>query len=323
MVSLAPQSLNDMEWEKFNNKSVNGTIFHSLKFFKYHPKNRYKFCNLKIYLNNKLSAILPGAIIDDTFISPSGASYGSFVTNDIGLELYEKIIDEAEIFLRHCGIKKIQLTPPPQSCSIIPNQIEAYLLSYKKYDVKYHLISNAVYLPRFESVHDIINKFDDSCRRAVRKSFKSNISIVQDNLIDTFYPILVENKKKFNTLPTHTYVELKKLFKLFPDQLKLFVSKLPDGKVIAGVLVMILNTHCLLAFYISHKIEYQEHRSINRLLYEIIKWAKYNNYYWFDLGVSMNTFSDNPMEPSRSLIRFKESFASRGIVRTTFFKKLS
>jgi hypothetical protein len=307
-------TLNYPAWDEFVDRSNNGTIFHKLKFLQYHPTGRFNFHNLVFYINNKLAAVLPGYINDGVFKSPMGASYGSFATEDIDFDKHEKIVDAFLAYMREQNVTKIYLTPPPVVYYKNPNQIDGFTLAYKGFKPSCQLISNVVNLTR---EGELFNFFEDSHQRAVRKSEKEDIQVEFNKDYENFYPILVENKKKFNVPPTHSFEELIKLSQLFPDELKLHMAY-KDGNPIAGVLLFICNTNTVLAFYISHYFQYQNLRAVNRLLGDSAKWAQLNGYKWFDLGVSMDTASSNPMEPSRNLISFKEGFASRGFLRTTY-----
>lgn len=302
-------------WDSFVDTANNGTLFHKLNFLSYHPTKKLEFHNVGFYDNDQLIAVLPGGIIDDEYISPLGASYGSFATSNLPFAKYEELIDSFIQYAQKNKFKSITLTPPPIFYMSEQNQIEAFLLSYKEFRVKHHLITNAVHL---NSLHDPLHQFTNMHKRAVTKAMRLGVKVTQSDNVDVFYDILVKNKLKFDTVPTHTLRELKKLKKLFPDDIKLFLANDANNKAVAGVLLFVCNKKTVLAFYISHYYEYQELRAVNLLFYEIIQWAKAHKFQWLDLGVSMDTASANIMEPSRNLIYFKEGIMTRGFLRTTY-----
>ena len=82
--------------------------------------------------------------------------------------------------------------------------------------------------------------------------------------------------------------------------------------MIAGVINFICNDNTVLAFYISHKMEFQHLRPLNYLFGKIFEWAINNNYKYYDFGL----FTIDG-EANLSLARFKESFGSAGIFRKT------
>ena len=110
--------------------------------------------------------------------------------------------------------------------------------------------------------------------------------------------------------------ELKKLKKLFPNRINLFTAEL-NNKIIAGVINFICNDNTVLAFYISHDMQYQNMRPLNILFTHIFKWAITNNYKYYDFGLC----SDNG-DPNLTLARFKESFGADGMFRKTMILEL-
>ncbi len=309
-------------WEEFIRNSNNGTIFHSLNFLAYHPSEKFNFHHLAFYKNQKMIACLPAAIdADNNFKSPIGASYGSLVTNNCTFSEYEEIVDSLIKYAKVKLYKSITLTPPPIIYLKHQNQLEQFILEYKNFTVLYHLITNAVDLHSIDS--DVpLNSLTSMHKRAVKKSINEGVTTEFTDDLISFYKLLLKNKRKFNATPTHSLKEIKFLYKHFPDKIKLLSAKSKEGEIIASILLFCTNNQTVLAFYICHDYEYQHLRAVNRLLYESIIWAIKNNYRWFDLGVSMDTKSKNVMEPSRSLISFKEGIGTRGFLRTTYFLKL-
>ncbi|MBU0650186.1 peptidoglycan bridge formation glycyltransferase FemA/FemB family protein [Patescibacteria group bacterium] len=318
-------SLQDSNWDQFVDRSNNGTIFHKLSFLQYHPQERFNFHNLAFYEGNKLVAVLPGCVTEDIYKSPAGASYGGFVTKNVGLETIEAVVDSFITYVKKCGIHEIFLTPAPRAYVKYPNELFEYVLRYKGFVEKYHLVSNITLITDLkargtlnESDEEILNFLSSMHRRAVRKSFKEGVFVEINDNLDEFYPILIDNKKKFDTPPTHTLEEIKKLKLLFPNEIKLMLAYTPSRIAVAGLLLFICNRRTVLTFYIAHYYKYQHYRAVNRLFYEALKWARNQNFSYLDLGVSMDTFSENPMEPSRKLIAFKEGINSRGMLRTCY-----
>ena len=85
------------------------------------------------------------------------------------------------------------------------------------------------------------------------------------------------------------------------------------GEMIAGVLNFIIKDDVVLAFYISHKEEFQELRPLNLLFYSIFNWALKEKIKVYDFGI----FTVEG-KPNMGLGRFKENFVASGIFRDTF-----
>lgn len=314
---------NHKTWDEFVDFSNNGTIFHKQLFLSYHSPKKFKFCHLLFYQNNKLVAVLPGSLEKGIFKSPTGASYGSFAVPNLTFSEYEELLDSFIKYAKKEKIKEIFLTPPPTIYMEKPNEIEKFLLEYKGFKVKYHLITNAVDLMTLGQRENILENVEKRFRNDIILSKKRQLIIKITSDINAFYPILLENKLKFKTTPTHTLDELLQLKQLFPKDILLFMAYDPKNKLpVAGILLFLTNKTTALVFYISMNYKYKNQKPVSRLLYEIILFLRKKHYRWLDLGVSMDTFSDNPMEPSRNLIFFKEAIKTRGFLRTTYWKKI-
>ena len=54
-----------------------------------------------------------------------------------------------------------------------------------------------------------------------------------------------------------------------------------------------------------------------------LKWAKEHNIKYLDFGVSHEAGTEHPLTPKISLIKFKEQFGARGVLRTVYKWKLN
>lgn len=307
----------EKEWDDFVSSSNNGTIFHLQKFLSYHPEGRFDWHHLIFEKKGHVVALLPGELKDNKLKSPAGASFGGFVTQDISYDSIEEIVTT---FLRYCKrkkVKEIYLTPPPIVYSRFMTMNIDYALMYHGFRYEKHLYSSVVNLRKMNDLYD----FDKRARNAIRKAERSGVEIFINEDYESFYSILVENKKKFNLSPTHTLKELETLKQLLPDMLKLFLAY-KDGILVGGSLIFICNSKTLIDFYIALDYKYQEYRPINEVLYKIIKWGRENNYEYFDIGVNQDTASDNPMDLNKSLVSFKASMGARCFFRSTFHYRM-
>lgn len=318
----------DEDWDNFVDESNNGTIFHKLRFLSYHHEDRFDWHNLLFLKEGKIIALLPGAILDKVYYSPMGASYGGFVYKKAKFEELEKIVDA---FLEYCrvnGIRAVQLGLAPGLYAKRANEILEYLLYYKGFVCKRSLLSNVSDLSLFPDTDDyesLLQKISQPSRGQMRQSLEANITVEINEDYEDFYPIILKNKKKFEAKATHSLEDLQRLQSLFPENLKLFMAYIGDERIpAAGVSLFICNKQAALAFYICQDYEFQRYRVVKRLLLELIKWCKANKIAWLDLGISVDTGAENIMEPSRSLIQFKENvIRSTGFMRNSYYKKIS
>lgn len=307
------------EWDSFVEQSNNGTIFHKIQFLDYHPQGKFNFRHLIFKQGDKIIALLPGGLSGDAYKSPLGASFGSFVVKDISLQDSDAVIKS---FIGYCfkkNIKEIFITPPLIIYQQIINDSMEYSMLYNGFRYLNHLYSSVVDLSHIEG--DIISLLRKGARNDVSKAEKRGICVKITDDYNSFYPILVENKKKFGIEPVHTQEELYHLHELMPDSFKLFMAYLND-KPIAGVLLFLTNKKTVLTFYASHFYEYRTYSPITYILYNVLKWTKDNGYSYLDYGVSMNTVHTDIMEPSWSLVFFKEGIKAMGCLRNTLYMRV-
>src|SRR5690606_22097415 len=164
---------------------------------------------------------------------------------------------------------------------------------------------------------ELLSTYRSEARTAVKKAIRQNVIVKETDRFAEYYEILKKNLKlRHNVNPTHSLDELLNLKHLFPDKIRLWGAFIEDT-LIAGVCNFNVNDQVVLAFYISHREDYQEYRAVNLLFYEIMKKYQSEGFRFLDFGI----FTVN-MDPNWGLARFKENFGARGIFRDTFFKEL-
>jgi lipid II:glycine glycyltransferase (peptidoglycan interpeptide bridge formation enzyme) len=307
------------KWDRFVDNANNGTVFHKIQFLNYHPSNRFNFHNLIFQKQNNPVALLPGMLNNGTYKSPAGASFGGIVMDDMSFSKTDTIVKE---FLEYCKDKKIQevyFTLPPIPYLKEMNKNMEYILLYNGFSYSNNMYTSVINLSNLGE--NPIEDLHQNARNAIRKGMKSNLEVRLSNDYENFYPILLKNKEKFDVSVTHSLDELKKLDKLLPDTLKLFLVY-RDGTLLGGSLIFVCNDRTLLAFYIALDYDYQEYRPINYLLYEIIRWGEKKGFRYLDLGVNQEESESNPMEVNRGLISFKSSMGAQCFFRNQFHKKI-
>ncbi|WKZ70668.1 MAG: GNAT family N-acetyltransferase [Melioribacteraceae bacterium] len=306
------------EWDRFVLNSNNGTMFHMQKFFDYHTPGKFSFNHLMFIENGKLAAVLPGARRGDSFESPIGASYGSLVTPDLKFDKALELVSALIEYAKKQGIKEIELTSAPRVYEKYQNENLDFALLWLGFSYKLHYISSAI---KLDPGIDIIERFQATIRRNIRKSFKEGVTVEINDKYDEFYPILIENKARHGVKPTHSLEDLIKLTELLPDRLKLFMVY-AEGKPIGGSVMFYPNETVALCFYNMLRYEYEKYKPIQRVMYEVVKDATESGYKYVDIGVSQDTSAENPMTPSLGLIEFKEKFDAKTVMRNTFHIKL-
>ncbi len=306
------------EWNAFVAASNNGTVFHSQTFLDYHPRDRFVFRHLMFYKGDELVAVLPGGISGDMFKSPMGASFGGFVVQArLGLQDADAVV---KAFIRYCAsnlIKEAYLTPPMQIYNATFNESIEYAMHYNHFIVLSSLFSSVI---DFSVIHGK-DDLSRNTRHKINKAINKGVRIEESKAYDMFYPILLKNKEKFNVTPTHTLDEIKRIDVIIPGMMTLFMAYY-ENQPVAGELLFTCNKQCVLNFYTMHLYEHHNLFAVNYLIEHSIRWCNEKGFRYFDYGVSADTFSIDPMEPSWSLIEFKESMGANGCQRKTYYRRI-
>jgi hypothetical protein len=306
------------EWEAFVKSANNGTVFHRLAFLDYHRPERFVFHHLMFYEGDSLVALLPASLSGGVLTSPAGASFGGFVVAPrLALQTADHIVKALLAYGRDSGIAEIVLTPPMQVYSRTLDESMEYAMLYNRFSQHSVLYSSVIDLARVRGKQDLSR----NTRHKINKAINKNVRIVESDTFETFYPILLENKAKFGVKPTHTLEELKKIDKLVPGMMRLFMAYY-GGTPVAGELLFAANDRCILNFYTMHLYQHRNLFAVNYLVEHAIRWSIEHGFRYYDYGVSADTFSTDPLEPSWSLVWLKESMGSVGCMRRTYRKRL-
>lgn len=310
------QGLDDIDeqaWERFINNSNNGTMFSRPRFY-HHQDEPVPIRFVGCYEGEDLVAGLVGSFSEDgtEFTSPVKASYGGLILPPVAFTDTEKALTVIREYFMTMDIQRIQLTFPPLWYQRQLNQDLDFLLRYHGFRESKVLISSIV------STNEYSRKtISHDNWKSIKKARNSGVELGPLDDFDAFYELLLQNKSKFNLKPTHSLSEIKRLFELFPDEMNLTGAWL-DDKLLAATMTMHCHPNVLLVFYICSMDKYKRYRPVNMMMHEVCLQARENGISAVDFGVSMETDTDNPMDPRRSLIYFKEHFNTHGFLRTTY-----
>ena len=326
MIKIKPYTSSDLaQWNELVNQSDNGTLFHLRNFLDYHPPERFKDHSLMIYNDEKLLALIPGAELEENgkkiYFSHPGASYGGFVFRSSPFARCDQWIRAFDVYLKEHHFHRATLVQVPRIYGTFEDETLEYALLWNGYEVSENYIS---------SVIPIDADSDELCRRVYKRKNRSKkyyenlmvdsgLTYLWENDFERFYPILLENKAKFDAKPTHALEELYRLDSLAPNRLKLLLL-LKDGEIIGGTLNFIANAKTVIIFYNMMNYDYADLQPAVFQVLETIRWASSQGFQYLDFGVSQVPKAENPLTPHPSLIRFKEEFGAFGLVRKVFQK---
>ena len=315
-------------WNLFVDDSAEATIFHSQKFLGYHIDRDFSNHSLMFYKNNKLIGLFTASEVntknnEKILFSHPGASFGGIVQQNYSLSDTLEMVSLIEEYGRDNHFHQITLVPTPSIYRTNHDDTLIYALKLKQY----HEIERY-----YSSVIPIQNDIDMQLKSIYKnkgRTSKYYEMIISDNSLtiewsndfEAFYPILVENKKKYQCTPTHSLEEIISLNTLMPNHIQLLIIK-KDGAVIGGNLIFIANPNVAIIFYNMIDYKYVDLQIAVIQVVESIRWAYSKKFKYIDFGVSHETGDDNYLSPKMSLIKFKEEFGAFGSTRTVLNKKL-
>ncbi len=301
-------------WDNYVQKSNNGTIFHLRKFLNYHQERNFEDCSLIFYDKDAIKGVFSGAIVNNCLYSHPGASFGGFVYNKLSFKSSKEMV---ELLIKYACKKKLTeiiIIPPPFIYYQLYNEAMEYCLHYKGFNIEEYYISSFVDLRE-----NIENQIHSRKKRYIKK-IENNIIIKESKDLESFYPILLDNKSRHGTKPTHTLDELKILIDKFPNDITLLLSYY-ENQIIGGALNFITNQNSCILFYNMIDYSYKDLQSASLQIYKSLEWAKQNGLHYLDIGVSQ-LYEGNKIIPHDSLINFKEQFGAKAMIRKVMKLKL-
>lgn len=299
------------DWDQLVKRSKNGTFLHLRDYMDYHS-DRFIDHSFLIYRKGKLVSVFPGNIVNQTYYTHQGLSYGGliFITKLSQVDVLQ-IFESLNIALKMLNIRDVIYKPIPYIYHTNPAQEDLYALFLNKAKVLACNISSTI---------DLTNRinFTESRKSGVRKATNNNLQIEESEKLDKFWAILNGNlKDKYGQQPVHSLEEITHLKKCFPDNIKLYCAKEND-KIIAGA-ILFISKRAVHVQYISANLEGKGKGALDLLFNHLIH-NVYNKYSYFDFGHS-NESQGNYL--NESLIFQKEGFGARGIANYIYQYKLT
>ena len=322
MISIKKYTIKNLKiWNDFINISNNGTIFQNQTFLNYHIQRKFNNHSLIIKKNDQIVALLPAVIINNnnkiTLYSHPGASYGGIVyEKNISFKLINDIIVAIDKYCKIMKFDSVLLINTPNIYFQNYNEDENYLLSFNKFIVCERYISHIVKLKKKDELLNLLSKRK---QRYINNGSFKEFKFKSSTDFKSFYTILLNSKKLYKTKPTHSLQELKKIKKLFPSKCELLLSY-HKNQLVGGAFLIIVNKKVCLVFYNVINENYRGTQLSSFQLYHcMIKAVKFGCGV-IDFGVSQTPKGENPLAPKLSLIKFKEQFGAKGIIRTVYKK---
>lgn len=293
------------EWDDFVVRSRNGTFLLQRGYMDYHS-DRFRDCSWMAYQNGKLRALLP-ANIDDAGVlhSHQGLTYGGWITpmgHLDGEDLLEIFGQAIEVWHKE-GIKELDYKRIPYIYSKTPADEDLYAL------FRLGAVRTGCGLSSAIDLRDGI-AFNQMQRRHLRKSQALPLTISEETNVAAFMGLLTDClQERHGVNPVHTCGEMQMLRDRFPQNIRVFVSRLNgEGTPQAGVCVY--DTGIVAhAQYIATTPQARELNLLTPLFHHLISEVFADRRY-FDFGISTE---DNGNYLNTGLLRQKFSYGGTGV----------
>lgn len=299
-------------WDEFVGSSRNSTFLFLRGYMDYHS-DRFADCSWLAFKGNRLRALLPADIAAGaTLRSHGGLSYGGWILPQAhfdGSDMMDLFITGVRQWKR-AGIKRLDYKPLPSIYAQRPSQEDLYALFRLGATLSEVSISSTIDL---RNPGDL-NKLQ---RRHLAKAEALPIEITESDDVDEFMALLEACLwERHSTTPVHTARELKMLRDRFPENIRIFVTRL-DGHVEAGVCIYDtgLVAH---AQYIATSPEGRKLNLLTPLFDWLIK-VRYSDRSYFDFGISTE---DAGRILNVGLLRQKSSYGATATVFSRYILNL-
>ncbi|MDB4773221.1 hypothetical protein OAG30_00555 [Flavobacteriaceae bacterium] len=300
-------------WNNFIDQSLNGTLFHRLDFLKYHgDKFKQEEHHLMILKGEEIIGVLPAVKRDNTLVSPYGSSFGGLViSKKCSLQNAIEVANCLKKYLNDSGITQVEFISSPNHYYAIQNHYMTFALEKIGFKLVSSEVFNFIELPKTE-IEFWENKYQPRGRTTYRK-YKSNFSVHANASLDDFYPILLEDKMRHNSSPTHSKAELYYLTKNFTDKIWFDIATHLNGSRV-GICYFKPTPSTILTFYMAQETGALRLNGKNVLVDYGIRKAINAGIKFFDFGGSTLAYDIQNI----GVANFKESFGAIGALRKKY-----
>ena len=313
MISLRRYTAADAPlWDTFVKGSKNGTLLFLRGYMDYHS-SRFNDCSLMFFDHkDRLIALLPANISDDTLWSHQGLTYGGFVLSaDVRAAEVLELFSITKSYLRQQGTRQWIYRQLPTIYHRCPSQEDDYALWRNEAEMVSCLISTTIPL-NGSTLYPVVER---RRHRGERRAQEAGYTIAESTRLDIFWPIMETNlKERYGVSPVHTLQEMQLLMERFPDSIRLFLAT-KDGKAEAGAVVYECNDMVVHIQYGHATPQGKSDGALDMLYLQLMERYRSAGFAYLDFG---NSNEQGGHYLNEQLIAQKEGFGGRGIAYKTF-----
>jgi len=310
-----------LSWDRFVDRSLNGTFMHSRRFLSYHPPQRFHDHSVQaVDDRGEIEAVFPAAVVAGDggpwWQSHPGASCGGPAVDDrISGPRYDELLGHLVEYAAAQGFAGIRMRLPEDVfCDNAPDEFASAL-----FRLGFHLeareLSSAVTLADFTD--DVADGLPPGARSKVRKAAAAGVVVRTTDDFESFWPILENNLRARHAVqPTHTLAEIRLLRELLGERVVLVGAYLRD-ELMAGVVLFRLNRRAAHVMYMAQNYDHQLLRPLNLAVYHAIVECRSRRHAYLNFGMS-SIPGTSGREMNWGLHAFKTRSGGRGVVRDTW-----
>lgn len=300
-------------WDDFVDSSINGTIFHKLKFLSYH-RDRFQDGETFLVIKKGDDVIGQMAVLKkyeeghSVAVSPYGGSYGGIVfKRNISYSESRGIVEALISWLRGNKIRFFRLTFPPRMC--VSKSLDSFYFALLEagFTTGARDITSVVKL--CAPIDEIIS---GKTRNIVKSAFGKGVSIHHDCQLSVFWALIDSTYSRHGVSPTHSKQELGELISRFPGKIKIHVAKYL-GIPVAGICEFEINHMVNSSFYFCRGDEHNDVQGLSVLVKDALERSKECGFKYYDFGTSSVNMVARP-----NVFSFKEGFGAEGIFREVY-----
>ena len=304
------------EWDNFvNTISVNGTIFHTRQFLKYHPPDRFLDTSILVRDGSSLVCVVPVCKTEDGYFSHKGSSYGGPVIHP---EYYlVNPLNELLLVIEKHFDGKLGMRLAPSIFGQRSNDPLVYMLGMRHRVIR----ELAAYRPLREEEDFVEGIPRRRMRRAVRSLLRRGFvteTAVETEQYEAFYSILENVLERHEAVPTHSLDEFLDLRGRLGSKQLLLVGHEPGHSMVAGLWMIKASHHAWHVFYSGKDYQNGDDGVLPCVFAEAMRLAKSAGASFLNLGISTEQAGERM---NLKLFHFKEGMGCHTINRYTLLPK--
>lgn len=291
------------EWNKFAADAKNSHFFFQRDYMDYHS-DRFDDFSLLVYdEKEKLTALLPANINNNTVISHQGLTFGGFLVSSImRTEVMLNIFQDLLLFLKQSEITKLVYNCIPYIYHQKPCEEDRYALFINNAKLTRRDVSSTIDLTH-------VSRYSKGRKWSIAYAKKSGVQVIESHDYKKYWELLTDVlQRNYGASPVHSCDEIVKLSELFPDNIKLFTA-VKDDELLAGI-VIFENKSIVHVQYSANSIRGRSMHALDLLIDHLIT-SVYCSKRYFDFGTSNE---NNGRSLNHSLIFQKEHFGASAVV---------